>query len=275
MVTEQTTKEQVAESASEQSTAEPEQASPETATQTATTETEAASTPESEVAPEPQPETPSEPTPLTFESDDEVNAFIERTPGVKSLFTKAQNDARNEGKQAEERRNRQEVGRSANIAQLFESIRDLDSSDEKAKAIIGANMGYAATQWADEYPKVLLKSYEIPVEVRETAMSALEKGDYDRYVTTLSDGAIESEVTRRVAEERTKIAAEFETKLAAEMTARGLEAAPASSAPPSVPAGRSGSGGTLTRKQMRNMTPQQLIDTPIEERNAALKADQN
>ena len=275
MVTEQTTKEQVAESASEQSTAEPEQASPETATQTATTETEAASTPESEVAPEPQPETPSEPTPLTFESDDEVNAFIERTPGVKSLFTKAQNDARNEGKQAEERRNRQEVGRSANIAQLFESIRDVDSSDEKAKAIIGANMGYAATQWADEYPKVLLNSYEIPVEARETALAAREQGDWDGYVTTLSNAAIESEVTRRVAEERTKLAAEFETKLAGEMTARGLEAAPASSAPPNVPAGRSGSGGTLTAKQMKTMTDKELMARPREERDAALKAGQN
>ena len=136
-------------------------------------------------------------------------------------------------------------------------------------------MGFAATQWAHEYPKVLLKSYDIPVEVRETAMTAHEQGDWDGYVRTLSNGVIESEVTRRVAEERTKIAAEFETKLAGEMTARGLEAAPASSAPPNVPAGRSGSGGTLTAKTMKTMTAKQLMAIPREERDRALEAGQN
>lgn len=103
--------------------------------------------------------------------------------------------------------------------------------------------GNAAYELATEFPTALMSQFDIPADVREQAIAARESGNLDRYVKTLVDGAVASELKKAEADMEKRVQKLADEKLAAEIKARKLEANPRRESAPVTPRGSSATPG--------------------------------
>ena len=93
----------------------------------------------------------------------------------------------------------------------------------------------AAHELASTLPDVLMSDFKVPVEAREQAVEARERGDWNGYIGTLITGAVTAEVTKQREGDEARINAEVQKRLASEIKARRIEAAPVREGAPAAP----------------------------------------
>lgn len=114
----------------------------------------------------------------------------------------------------------------------------------------------SAHELATTLPDVLMSDFKVPVEAREQAVEARERGDWNGYIGTLITGAVESKVAEKLADNERVITAEVNRRLAAEIKARGIEKAPVREGAPPAPMSSSPNSGP-TPAQYRAATSAQ------------------
>ena len=123
---------------------------------------------------------------------------------------------------------------------------------------------HEAMELATNVPDALLRNHPVPVDAREKAVEARERGDWDGYVSTLLNGAVEAEVAKRTADNEKRITTEVNKRLAAEIKARGIEKAPQREGAPHVPL--SGASKGMTMAELDAMPTEVFLAKSPEER---------
>ena len=203
----------------------------------------------------------------------DLDALWTRYPALREQF---------EATQAEKFRERELAGANRERARLQREAGKKDSTRQNVSRVL-TELGYdvsdtarldyfyelaaanSAYELAQAVPEAVLRGYTVPVAVREQALEARERGDWDGYVGALLTGAVEAQDAAREAEFESKVTAEVNRRLAAEIKARNLESAPRRERMPAPPAAAASSSVPY-----HLMTPEQRGAMSPAERDAAV-----
>lgn len=133
------------------------------------------------------------------------------------------------------------------------------------------NRQFQMAELARELPDALLRSYKLPVEIREKALEVRESNpsapNWDGYVTTLIDGAVDAKVAEARREDEARVKKAIADGVVAELRARQVEAGPRLETPPLAPQGGSGISGPVTWDSInKTYTDSQWMNLSIEAR---------
>lgn len=176
----------------------------------------------------------------TESEPESLETFLARNEAARAEHERILRERENAGSQRREAQLKLEAGRKENTIQsvrrwLSESG---DQPDEQRGAYLyelaAAN---AAHEIATALPEAILRSYQLPAEVREKAIEARERGDWDGYVQSYVEGAVNAVLETKVAEREKAIKAEYDKKYAAEVKALRAENAPKRDGALPTPAG--------------------------------------
>ena len=140
---------------------------------------------------------------------------------------------------------------------------------------------YASVEMGKQLPDVLMSNYKIPVDFRERALEAKleDNGNLDRYTKILIEGAVAAErgTTRfkdipEGSPLHRDLQAEVAKRVEADLRARGIEAAPKLSVPPTTPRGASGVSTSLSLAEIEAMPTTEWLAKPKTERDRLLAA---
>lgn len=202
-----------------------------------------------------------------------LDALLERHPELRSDFDERIKVRENAAAQRREAQMRREAGtREQTRAQVqryldnvvAQPLRQLGATDEEIAAMTRdtSRLDFmyalarenAGTEIARELPDALLREYALPAEAKLAAVEARDQlvtladgtqvPNYDAYVRTLVDAAVDLRVKERTAELERETNAKVARLVAAELKAKAIESAPKVEAPPIPPQGQpAGSGG--------------------------------
>ncbi len=201
-----------------------------------------------------------------------IDALLERYPSLREQHESKLKERENAGAQRREAQLKREAGATENTRRnvtRFLTDMGVDPTEllmlpdgrtqlsrvDYLYSLAAANSAY---ELAQQVPDTILRNHPVPVEVREQAIEARERGDWDGYVSTLLNGAAEAKDVERQKTFDAKVTAEVNKRLAAEIKARELEKAPRRDPMPVMPAGTTSTAvpyHLLTREQRAAMSP--------------------
>lgn len=179
---------------------------------------------------------------------------------IRSLIARREESAR----QKETDRLRREAGKKEVVTQQvsrFLRENDIEIEDSsRLNWLYELAHGHAAYESASEFADALKEQYNIPVNFREEAVTALSGGDFSGYVLKLVDGAAEA----KVPEIEARLRKEYDARLTAELKAREIK--PPSEPPPTAEVGTP-AGGPVTWDAIDKMySDRQWMELPAARR---------
>lgn len=202
-------------------------------------------TPPVEQSPEPelQPAPETKPDYATLLADAQEKELLE-TPRLKDILARREESIRRRTEEALKREASNNESVQAVLSNMLEKAVESGDPAEYRRLAGQAllwNRQYQLAELARELPDALLRSYQIPVDVREKALEIRESNpsspNWDGYVTTLIDGAVAQKVDELRKDDESRVAKAIADGVAAELRARQVEAAPRLQTPPVTPQG--------------------------------------
>lgn len=180
-----------------------------------------------------------------------LDAVWERYPALReqheATLAEERRVAENAGAQRREQQLKREAGQQdvtrRNVARFLQDTGIEVEDPSRLDYLYSLAAANSAYELAQALPDAALRNYSIPVETREKALQARESGDWDGYLATLVNGAVEVKDAERQRLFDTKVTAEVNKRLAGEIKARGLEKAPVRDPMPATPVGSASRGG--------------------------------
>lgn len=213
-----------------------------------------------DLAPDVEPD--GEPDAGTEAAPESIDALLERYPSLREQHQQSQAERDREREIAGANRERARLQRDAGKADQTRVNVGRFLAEQGVEVDDPSRLNYfyelaqanAAYELATSLPDAVLRGYPVPVEAREAAVEARERGDWDGYVTHLVTGAVEAKDREREAAFEKRVNTETQKRLAAEIKTRGLEKAPVREGAPTRPGGgQSGQSGP-TVEQYRTAT---------------------
>lgn len=200
-----------------------------------------------------------------------LDAILERDELLRQQYEERLRERENAGANRREAQLKREAGRkdvTTRNVQRFLSELGIEVEDpSRLHYFQDLALAHEAIELATNVPEALLRNHPVPVEAREQAVAAREAGDWDGYVGTLLNGAVQAEIKKLRAEDEKRIVTEVNRRVSAEIKARGIEKAPVRDTPPTAPGG----GAPAPIPYSRMTTEQRAAMTPAE-RDAAVAA---
>lgn len=175
-----------------------------------------------------------------------------QTPKMRDILARREESIRRRTEEALKREASNNESVQAVLSNMLE--RAVDSGDPaEYRRVAGQallwNRQYQMAELARELPDALLRSYKLPVEAREKALEVREsdpaKPNWDGYVTTLIDAAVETKVAEARREDEARVKKAIADGVIAELRARQVEAGPRLETPPLAPQGTVSTGGAI------------------------------
>ena len=213
--------------------------------------------------------------PAGLTDPDSIEALWERYPTLREQHEQTQRERDQEreiaGANRERARLQREAGKKDSTRRnVTRALTDLGYEVEdtaKLDYFYDLAAANAAHELAQAVPDAVLRNHPVPVEVREAALEARERGDWDGYVSTLLNGAVEAKDAERQKTFDQKVKAESDRRVAAETAALRAERAPVREGAPPRPAGQ-----VTTPTPYHLMTFEQRQAMSPQERDAAVAA---
>lgn len=227
----------------------------------------------------PEPEADGEPS--------DLDSLTQRYPWLTERLTERDRDRENAGAQRREAQLRREAGSKEQTARaVAHAMREWgvdpaevgEQGSQRMHFLYDLAATNAAWEFAREVPEAISK-FAIPVEAREAAVRIKEQSpqDFDSYVRTLFDGAVEQEVTKREATIRKDMEREIGKRVQAELKAQGIEGKPRAENIPASPRGTPVNKPLTSAELDARYNSNQWINLPADERarllGEALEAD--
>lgn len=226
-----------------------------------------------EATPEPAPEPAPEPVKPDYSSllADAPEADLLATPKMRDILARREESIRRRTEETLKREasNNESVQQvlSGMLAKAVETGDDSEYRRLAGQALLW-NQQYQMAEIAKQFPEALMRQYQLPVDVREKALAIREadpaQSNWDGYVTTLIEGAVEAKVTQARRDDEARVKQAIADGVAAELRAREIAARPKIDAPPTPPSGSpAGSNGQVTWDQIdKQYTDSQWMNLP-------------
>ena len=206
-------------------------------------------------------------------------------PKIKSLLARKEESLRQRierDQQLQAGSNQQVQGTVTRLLQMLDGGEISPQQFQQAAAqAVQASHYFASVEIGRKLPEVLMGNYKIPVEYRERAIEEREqdKGNLDRYVSTLIEGAVAAERgTTRLKDVpegsalHKDVQSEVARRLAAELKAQGVEAQSRPENPPATPRGPGTGNRVMSLQEIEAMPTNEWLAKPKPERDRLLSA---
>lgn len=226
------------------------------------------------------PEPELQPVPETLKPDyssllaDAPEDELLQTPKMRDILARKEESIRRRTEETLKREASNNESVQAVLSQMLE--RAVESGDPaEYRRVAGQallwNRQFQMAELAKELPEALLRSYKLPVEVREKALEVRESNpsvpNWDGYVTTLIDGAVEQKVAELRRDDDARVKKAIADGVIAELKAKQIESTPRLQTPPLAPQGGGGISGPVTWDSINSTyTDSQWMNLPSETR---------
>lgn len=169
-----------------------------------------------------------------------LDAILEQHPHLRDVISQRERDRENAGAQRREAQLKREAGSreqtKANVERIAKELGINVEDSARLSFVYDLAQSNAAYELANQFPEALMGKYKVPTDAREQALERRESGDWDGYVTTLIDGAVQSGLDGLRAQIREEERVAAQERAAAELKAQQIKPGP--DAPPPTSQGQ-------------------------------------